>query len=493
MSIEEIRAKQVSEQSKAIGQRREAESIVRIGDRIPLTGRHEVLDADGGISQSGVKVYNAQEQYGDRVLPFPRTDGTIALDSEKGSITRPPTAFPHCPGYLAGQLFNCEVPKKKKPGQVWILYAYQGRFYVGGHQRDGVLVYDPIPPNMPVFDRNNGASMNQFSFQVTGNYDAVATYGCVWGDSDGWEANYSIRYPKKLCFATDDGIKQYDNFQRNNNYIYLGGWLGKGYFIEQYDFARQGSNGGSGGVSFSDSWKNAIVDFEAFTTNTGSYSGSVTRSGTSGTTVIREVEIVNSMETYPAPYTSKNRNYKRSINRDVSPIGTPPSGPNFGYERTINTSEMLFRDRSSALFYTKNDDWGVGSFTNNVSNINLSTIVVGTSGSRENVLLTLPPRSHSRGTPYEAKLFGIDRYDAVQGYNLRHYKYNNPSVTLVDNADNWRALRTTNSNSEVTCSVKVYSITNKESLVDGQHDLVQLTCWGVPFDAQIIDVAAWVP
>jgi hypothetical protein len=94
---------------------------------------------------------------------------------------------------------------------------------------------------------------------------------------------------------------------------------------------------------------------------------------------------------------------------------------------------------------------------------------------------------------FRGKLFGIDRHNQMGGYDLRHYKYNNPSVTFVENVDNWRSLKTTNQNSEVTCSVRIYNINVKESLVDGQYTSVELNCWGVPFDAQIIDVAGWVP
>ena len=61
MPIDDIRAKQKADQTKAIKSRLEAGSIVRIGNRLPITGRYEVLASDGGISNNGVKVYDGCE------------------------------------------------------------------------------------------------------------------------------------------------------------------------------------------------------------------------------------------------------------------------------------------------------------------------------------------------------------------------------------------------------------------------------------------------
>jgi hypothetical protein len=360
------------------------------------------------------------------------------------------------------------------------LYAYQGRFYVGGHQQQPELIYDPIPPGSPVFQYS---SYNQFSFQVRENY-AAAFYGTVWGDGDGWEAKYSMRYPKKLCFANDSGIKSYDIFQRNNNYIYLGGWLGYGYFIGQYDWSRQGNNGGDAEVNFSDNWKNAIVDFEGFTTNTGRYSAVWSDSGN------RITQSASGLEIYPSPYDLKIRVYERYFNESNGLVASP--APNYGYTRSTNP-EILFRDRSSALFWSDSSDWSVGAFSSTKSGRRFSTILSGRSGIRETLLMELPSIDQRILESFRGKLFGIDRHNQMGGYDLRHYKYNNPSVTFVENVDNWRSLKTTNQNSEVTCSVRIYNINVKESLVDGQYTSVELNCWGVPFDAQIIDVAGWVP
>ena len=152
MPIDDIRMQQRSQQTKAIESRRDIEGVVKIGDRDPVTGRYQVLEPNGGVDVGGVKVFNSQEQYGDRVLPFRRLDGTIALDSEKGSKVKPPTAFPKCPGYLASQVFNCEEPpKKKKKGPIHVLYFSNGAYWVGGHQEE------PEPVIFP-----NGTSGNTF-------------------------------------------------------------------------------------------------------------------------------------------------------------------------------------------------------------------------------------------------------------------------------------------------------------------------------------------
>ena len=211
MPIDDIRAKQRADQTKAIKSRLEAGSIVRIGNRIPITGRYEVLDSDGGISNNGVKVYNAQEQYGDRVLAYPRGDDTIALDSEKGSIVRPPTAFPVCPGYLAGQVFNCEEPKKKI-GKIWILYFFEGKLWVGGHQEQPEEVGDVhlygVDRAPIVLESDGGPSV--LGYRDTSNLH-------VWGDAAGWHVTYqTFPYPNQdfnnsVTFhsATSDSHKKY--------------------------------------------------------------------------------------------------------------------------------------------------------------------------------------------------------------------------------------------------------------------------------------------
>lgn len=215
MSIEEIRAKQKAAQAGAIEQRRSAESIVRIGNHLPVTGKYEVLEANGGVDQGGVKVYNAQHQYGDRVLAYPRLDGTIALDSEKGSIVRPPTAFPHCSGYLSGQVFNCEEPKKKKKkGGVWIFYRSAGKLWIGGHQAEP----EELGTLSVIADYNN----DPLSPVVSGYH--------VWGDDNGWVATFQVTERTPLivngyrssaeqainfhCITSDGGITTRDIVRR---------------------------------------------------------------------------------------------------------------------------------------------------------------------------------------------------------------------------------------------------------------------------------------
>lgn len=188
MPIDDIRAKQKADQTKAIKSRLEAGSIVRIGNRIPITGRYEVLETDGGIFNNGVKVYNAQEQYGDRVLAYPRLDGTIALDSEKGSIVRPPTAFPVCPGYLKGQVFNCEEPKRKRPAKIWILYFFAGKLWVGGHQEQPEEVGSVYFGGPIALSEENGGPGLILSIGNSSNLH-------VWGDVAGWVATYQTFPP----------------------------------------------------------------------------------------------------------------------------------------------------------------------------------------------------------------------------------------------------------------------------------------------------------
>lgn len=181
MSIDDIRMNQRSQQSSAIKLRRDVEGVVRIGDRDPITGRYQVLEPDGGIDPNGIKVFNSQEQYGDRVLPFRRLDGAIGIDSEKGSKARTPTAFPKCPGYLASQVFNCEEPpKKKQKSPIHVLYFSDGNYWVGGHQEIPELVIFP-----------SGTSGNAF-FKI-------------WADSEGWTVSGRDAGGGNICSVTSDG------------------------------------------------------------------------------------------------------------------------------------------------------------------------------------------------------------------------------------------------------------------------------------------------
>ena len=124
------------------------------------------------------------------IVGYARLDGTIALDSEKGSIVRPPNAFPVCPGYLKGQVFNCEEPKKKKKGKIWILYFFEGKLWVGGHQEQPEevgSVYHRGMSQPPVLESDGGPG---FILEI-GNSSNLH----VWGDAAGWVATYQTFPP----------------------------------------------------------------------------------------------------------------------------------------------------------------------------------------------------------------------------------------------------------------------------------------------------------
>lgn len=52
----------------------------RIGDRDPVTGLYDVIYPDGGVTRNGMKVFNAEHQFGDVVLATERSDGLMILD-----------------------------------------------------------------------------------------------------------------------------------------------------------------------------------------------------------------------------------------------------------------------------------------------------------------------------------------------------------------------------------------------------------------------------
>lgn len=149
MDLNESRSKQKAAQQKAQVQ---TQGVGRIGDRDAATGRYEVVFPDGGIDPNGIKTYSALSKLGDIVVMFPRTDGAIALDSEKGL----PVVFP--------DVFN--EPKEEKKAKVWILYEANGRLFVGGHQAMPVDV-----GVMPVLGQN------RYNLHV-------------WGDATGWVATW---------------------------------------------------------------------------------------------------------------------------------------------------------------------------------------------------------------------------------------------------------------------------------------------------------------
>ena len=168
MDLEAARSKQRVAQQQAQTQ---PDGVARIGDRDPLTGRYTVQFPDGGIGANGIKTYTAASKPGDIVVLFPRADGSIAIDSEKGS----PTIVP--------DVFNKPVEEKRK-AKVWILYEANGRLFVGGHDSTPVDVgVMPDPHYRP-----------NYKFHV-------------WGDNAGWVATWEScpRTVATFHTATNDG------------------------------------------------------------------------------------------------------------------------------------------------------------------------------------------------------------------------------------------------------------------------------------------------
>ncbi|MBC7517097.1 MAG: hypothetical protein H7237_11860 [Alkalinema sp. FL-bin-369] len=180
MDLNAARAKQRAAQQKAQTQ---PEGVARIGDRDPNSGSWYVQFPDGGIGANGIKTYTAASKPGDVVVMFPRPDGSIALDSEKGS----PTIVP--------DVFNKPVPDAKKGG-VWIFYRSAGKLWIGGHQAAPEEI-----ATLSVVANSNDASAPQPS----GYY--------VWGDKNGWVATFQVT--ERLPLIVDgyrSSIEQAINF-----------------------------------------------------------------------------------------------------------------------------------------------------------------------------------------------------------------------------------------------------------------------------------------
>lgn len=162
MDLNSARTKQKDLQERTLTQ---PIGMTRIGRRDPLTGRYEVISPDGGVNPNGVKVFSAQSISGDPVVSYPRPDGTIALDSDKGN----PTVFP--------DVFN--KPKEENKPNVWIFYEVNGRLYIGGHE--------PTPIDV-------GAVPYSYFSGNPNNYH-------IWGDSSGWIATW-LSYESNSSIVT---------------------------------------------------------------------------------------------------------------------------------------------------------------------------------------------------------------------------------------------------------------------------------------------------
>ena len=227
MDLDAARSKQRAAQQQA---QKQPDGIARIGDRDPETGLYTVQTPDGGLLANGIKTYTAASNPGDVVVMFPRADGSIALDSEKGS----PTVIP--------DIFNKPVPEAKK-AKFWILYFSAGRLWVGGHQavpEDAGAVYFGGP--VALSEPNGGPGLILASFGM-----AISSNLHVWGDASGWIATYQTfppdfdytnattfhsvtstthkKYSTSFGYGEDGGIRAFnrDNIESNTRSFPLGG------------------------------------------------------------------------------------------------------------------------------------------------------------------------------------------------------------------------------------------------------------------------------
>jgi hypothetical protein len=157
---------QQQRQRKAIELQHASKGVTRIGERIAETDRYEVLFPDGSKNPNGIKVFSAEHTIGDVVLPYPRPDGTIALDSNKGmSLAR----LPESPKRVEG-------PK----GKVWIFYEHAGKIWIGGHQAVPVEI-GTIAEFGNVWATYNSAEKPSLSVHLKCH---------IWANGDRWIAGY---------------------------------------------------------------------------------------------------------------------------------------------------------------------------------------------------------------------------------------------------------------------------------------------------------------
>lgn len=230
MDLDVARSKQRAAQQQA---QKQPDGIARIGDRDTETGLYTVQTPDGGILANGIKTYTAASNPGDVVVMFPRADGSIALDSEKGS----PTIVP--------DIFNKPVPEVKK-AKFWILYFSAGRLWVGGHQavpEDAGAVYfygSGSASSTLEVDGGPGLILSLVGYRNSSNLH-------VWGDASGWVATYQTfppdfdytnettfhsvtstthkKYSTSFGYGEDGGVRAYnaDNIDSNTRSFPLGG------------------------------------------------------------------------------------------------------------------------------------------------------------------------------------------------------------------------------------------------------------------------------
>lgn len=123
MDIQGIRLQQRQQQQQAIEQRNPG--TYRIGDRDPATGRTELIYPDGSRDGSGLKLYGAAHQSGDRVLAQRRSDGAWLMSEASPVPARPfVSVFKDDRGYLDGRIFDSPGQDVKTSTLLLIQYLW---------------------------------------------------------------------------------------------------------------------------------------------------------------------------------------------------------------------------------------------------------------------------------------------------------------------------------------------------------------------------------
>jgi hypothetical protein len=146
---DEVSRMATARQRKAIERSQQNSPVLRIGERDPQSGLHQVVSPEGNKVTQGEKIYSAQHQPGD-VVRATRAGGSgvLQLDAINAGVRE--SAFDNCPGYFNGQVFNCgEEVKKKVVIQLppiiarFDLCVYQTDFALCGNIGQGEVRYDP--------------------------------------------------------------------------------------------------------------------------------------------------------------------------------------------------------------------------------------------------------------------------------------------------------------------------------------------------------------
>jgi hypothetical protein len=107
----------------------------RIGDRVDVTGNHQVLYPNGGIGTNGIKNYSAEHQFGDAPATIDRSDGAVVFEGRSApspAAAGQPNPLAPCKTYRQGRIYNCD---HAMPVEVdWEFYKLNGASWT----RDGL-------------------------------------------------------------------------------------------------------------------------------------------------------------------------------------------------------------------------------------------------------------------------------------------------------------------------------------------------------------------